>query len=263
MVVDTARVAEIIREVAQAEILPRFRRLEPHQIREKKPGDLVTEADVEAERSLTRRLTAILPGSLVVGEEAVAHDPAVLDKLTDDAPVWIVDPVDGTANFAHHRPVFGVIVALAVARRTVAGWIHDPINDRTATVEAGEGAWIGERRLSVGADGRALASMSGSLGYRKIPQISQAVSRLVRNGSVAHDYMALAEGSLDFAFYRRLMPWDHAAGVLLHREAGGFSALLDGTPYRNQPSTAGLLVASGPASWQALRSLVGDPSPPG
>lgn len=260
MIVDITGVAEIIREAAQAEILPRFRKLEPHQIREKKPGDLVTEADVEAERFLTRRLMEVLPGSLVVGEEATAHDPRVLDGLAGDAPVWVVDPVDGTANFARHLPVFGVIVALTIGGRTVAGWIHDPINDVMATAEVGEGAWLGQRRLSVVADGGPLAAMTGSLGHDKNPLITRAVGRLTRSGSVAHDYIALAEGRLDFACYRRLMPWDHAAGVLLHGEAGGYSALLDGAPYRAQPSMAGLLLAPGMAGWRALRDLIGEDS---
>ncbi|MBW7849160.1 MAG: inositol monophosphatase [Rhodospirillales bacterium] len=254
-VIDLSRVTEIIREVGQSEILPRFRNLEAHQIREKGPGNLVTEADIEAERQLGRRLSELMPGSVVVGEEAVAADHKVLAALAGNDPVWILDPVDGTANFAHHRPVFGVIVALAMEGTTVAGWIHDPLSDTTAVAAAGEGAWIGDRRLHV-AEERELSAMAGSLGYRKDPYVAGQVQRLVRNGSVAHDYLALAEGRLDFACYRRLMPWDHAAGVLLHSEAGGWNALLDGSPYHPLPAATGVLLAPGEASWMRLRDLI-------
>src|SRR5437016_14005667 len=97
--IDPERVAEIIRDTAAAEIVPRFRMLRQEDIREKKPGDLVTLADLETERQLTRRLTQAWPGSLALGEESAAEDPTRLDLLTTDASLWIIDPIDGTANF--------------------------------------------------------------------------------------------------------------------------------------------------------------------
>lgn len=246
------RVSEIIRETAAEEILPRFRCLADHQIREKGPGNLVTEADVEAERVLTRRLTDLLPGSAVVGEEAAAGDPAIMDVLDGDGPVWIIDPVDGTNNFAHHRPTFGVIVALVEGGRTVAGWIHDPLGNRTATVTAGGGAWMEGQRLSVAA-AAPLEEMNGSLGYRRNALLASRIRAMSRAGSVAHDYINLASGRLHFAHYIRLSPWDHAAGVLLVQEAGGYAALMDGSPYRPRPSPIGVLLAPDPDTWRRLR----------
>src|SRR5262249_31532208 len=114
LAVDPAAVIALMREVAATHILPRFRKLAAHEIHEKAPGNLVTIADLEAERALTPALTALIPGSLVVGEEAVAHDPAILDRLAGDDPVWVVDPVDGTQNFTKAVPCFAVIVALVV-----------------------------------------------------------------------------------------------------------------------------------------------------
>lgn len=253
--IDHTRVSAIIREAAESEILPRFRRLQAHQVHEKRPGDLVTEADIEAEKLLARRLTALLPGSVVVGEEGVAADPRRMDALLGEAPVWIVDPVDGTSNFAHDRPMFGVIVALAQGGRTLAGWIHDPINDVTAVAEVGQGAWIGDRRLSVSAE-MPLSAMAGSIGYRKNPRLQAVVGQLLRHGSAAHDYLALAEARMQFAFYHRLMPWDHAAGVLIHTEAGGYAALLNGSPYRPLPGGEGVLLTPGRDSWQVLARLL-------
>src|SRR5690349_21342761 len=113
MLPDIDRVSAIIREVAEAEILPRFRRLQQSDIREKGPGDLVTVADEVAERRLTERLRDLVPNSLVLGEEAVAADQRVLGRIFEEDPVWIIDPVDGTSNFASGKPAFGVIVAYA------------------------------------------------------------------------------------------------------------------------------------------------------
>lgn len=250
---DVEQVIAIIRETAQAEILPRFRRLQPHEIREKGPNNLVTEADVAAERVLTRRLSGLLPGSLVVGEEAVAENPAVLDVLAGDDPVWIIDPVDGTNNFARHHPVFGVIVALVRQGRTVAGWIHHPLDDRTITAETGQGAWMNGARLHT-APAAPLEEMAGSVGHHN-PRLRSRVRSLTRAGCVAHDYTELACGRLHFAHYNRLAPWDHAAGVLLVQEAGGHVALMDGQPYRPLPRGAGVLLAPDASSWQVLRGF--------
>jgi fructose-1,6-bisphosphatase/inositol monophosphatase family enzyme len=249
-------VTAIIRETAETEILPRWRRLETHQIREKSPGNLVTEADVEAERVLTRRLTDLLPGSVVVGEEAVAADPGVLRMLEGAAPVWIVDPVDGTGNFARHSEVFGVIVALVQDGRTLAGWIHEPVANRTAWAVAGEGGWIDGGRVTVTA-GVPLEQLTGSVrNTRKMPMASR-VRALTRVGCVARDYLDLAAGRLNFAHYVSLAPWDHAAGVLLVQEAGGYAALMDGAPYRPIAGQSGMLIAASQDDWQRLRGLFG------
>src|SRR3546814_18101871 len=100
-------------EIAAEDVLPRFQALAAHEIHEKAAGEVVTVVDVAVEKRLTARLTDLLPGSLVVGEEAVHAEPALMDQLASDAPVWILDPIDGTRNFAHGRPVFAIMVALA------------------------------------------------------------------------------------------------------------------------------------------------------
>ncbi|MDR3440170.1 inositol monophosphatase family protein [Telmatospirillum sp.] len=258
-IIDPNTVTAILRDVAQEVILPRFKRLADTDIREKKPGDLVTIADTEAEAALTRRLSDLLPGCKVVGEEAVATDPSVLENLTGDDPVWILDPVDGTANFVKGRRLFAVIVALVVKGRTVQGWIHDPLSGRTTVAELGAGTWQDAERLRIVHKG-ALAAMQGAAGYRYGDGLARAVGRLICQGSAAHEYLGLVENRLQFAFFRRLHPWDHAAGVLLHSEAGGYSALLNGSPYRPVPSTEGILLAPDQRSWDQLRPLVARPN---
>jgi len=251
--VDVGTVARLIREAAEAEILPRFKKLSRDQIREKKPNQLVTDADVMAERLLTRMLTGLIPGA-VVGEEAVDANPGLLDALHQPGVVWVIDPVDGTGNFANNNPRFAVIVALVVDGQTVAGWIHDPIPNRTVIAEIGQGAWRDGNRLSVAAE-VPLDQLTGSI--KKRGRVADQVLHVARRGSAAHDYLDLVTGRMHFAHFRRLMPWDHAAGVLIHAEAGGRGALLDGSDYTPVLHADGqLLLTPGQTSWNQLAPLV-------
>lgn len=246
-------VGQIIREAAESEILPRFKNLQASQIREKKPNQLVTEADIEAEKVLSRRLCQLLPGA-VVGEEGVEADPALMTALERPGVVWVIDPVDGTANFAHGNPRFAVVVALVVDGVTVAGWIHDPVPNRTITAQMGQGAWRADTRLRVSSE-VPLAQMAGSV--KKRGRVAEHVLHVARRGSAAHDYLDLVTGKLHFAHFKKLMPWDHAAGVLIHAEAGGYGAMMDGGPYTPVLHADGqLLLAPGQASWWDLMPLI-------
>ncbi len=263
---DIDRVSDLIRSVAIAEILPWFRNLDPSGIREKTgPLDLVTLADEAAERALTPALAALLPGSQVIGEEAASEDERVLDRIHGDDPVWIIDPVDGTLNFAQGRPLFAVIVALVQRGDTLAGWIHDPIDGRMATAVKGEGAWLNGRRVRV-ADPVPVSRMVGALSTRfcgdalaaQLEERSTALAELVCLSSAAQEYLRLLEGRSHASLYHRLMPWDHAAGVLMHAEAGGHAALIDGTPYGPALRNGSLLLAPDVDSWRALRASLFD-----
>jgi len=259
-VVDPKVVATIIAAVAREVILPRFNKLAAHEIASKSgPRDLVTIADLESEKLLSERLTALLPGSLVVGEEGVAADRAVLDRLDGPDPVWILDPVDGTVNFTQGLPAFGVIVALVQQGRTVAGWIHDPPAGRTAWAIAGEGAWMDDRRLAVAAPVPP-AKMEGAFySKNRLNRLAAGVARRVCSGCAAHDYLRVIEGSLHFALFTRMMPWDHAAGVLIHAEAGGHSEIVGQGPYRPRPAEGMLILAPDVKSWTELRDLAASP----
>jgi Archaeal fructose-1,6-bisphosphatase and related enzymes of inositol monophosphatase family len=268
-----AELGRLIREVTAAEILPRFRNLADHEVRIKShPQDLVTAADVAAERLLTQALLAMLPGSRVVGEEATDADPGTLAWLGEKAPVWLVDPVDGTANFAQGRDCFAVVIALCIESVTVAGWIYDPVNARMVRARLGEGAWLEDAagnvqslRIDAVED---IAAMSGSLPYKVAKAVrANAASRSLtlprhigRLGSTGREYAELACGRLDFAVYTRLKPWDHAAGDLIYREAGGCGLMRgDALPYRPAPEIAEgtLLLASTPTAWRRLDAMLG------
>ncbi len=255
MVPSIDRVSSLIREVAMAEILPRFQKLTAGDISEKKPGQLVTTADLESERILTMQLTDVLPGSVVVGEEGVAAEPERLGLVGGEGAIWVFDPVDGTQNFADGKPIFATMVALLMERRTVASWIYEPVADRMASTELGSGAFLGSERLRVAAP-VALTQMRGRLSGRTAKNLAGKVGPIFNERCAAYEYLAVARGAAHFAVFRRLNPWDHAPGELMVREAGGCSRRLDGTDYVPSEIDASLILAPDTESWKALRALI-------
>lgn len=268
MLPEPDRVTQIIKDVARDVVLPRFRTLASHEVSEKTAGELVTIADVESEQRLGPALSALIPGSLVVGEESYEDDNSVLAALGGNAPVWVVDPVDGTKNFVNGKDCFAMIIALCLKGETLAGWIHDPVAGRTAWTAAGQGSWLDGERLKVAAPAPVTAS-EGSAGDRIRRRLdarrdedpgAELPRRLVRYRCVGQEYIDLAAGKLHFARYAgRLKPWDHAAGVLMHNEAGGYSRLpRSGAAYRpsDRILEEPLFLAPDRASWDALHTIV-------
>jgi len=145
------RLGEVLREVAQREIAPRFQQLAPSDVFRKPsaedPHDVVTAADRAAEAELTLRLPELVPGSTVVGEEAVAADASVLARLRGSAPVWVVDPLDGTKNFAAGHGPFGSMVALVERGTLLAAGIYLTEGDNLFLAERGLGAFHNGERI--------------------------------------------------------------------------------------------------------------------
>jgi hypothetical protein len=134
---------EIVRDVAKAEILPRFRRLSDGAVSFKTSfDDLVTEADVASEKALTQRFQTLLPHAVIIGEEAVSEDESLLDQIDTNELVVIIDPIDGTWNFAHGLSTFGVLIAAIYQGETVYGLLYDPLNDDWIETSLGEGSWF-------------------------------------------------------------------------------------------------------------------------
>ncbi len=264
-----SEVVQLLRAAARTEVMPRFRHLQPGMVRTKSgPNDLVTEADEAAEAMITRGLHNLFPGCLVVGEEACAADPALLGRLGAAELAFVVDPIDGTSNYCAGLPLFGVMAAAVVHGEVVASAIHDPVCDDVATALRGEGAWMqppaGERtRLHVSTLTDP-AAMTGCISWRYM--LEPLRSTVVRNmpalagvfdyRCAAHEYRGLAAGHFDYLVFNRLMPWDHLPGWLLHQEAGGFSAHLDGTPLRAADTTGGLICAPSRDSFHRLRDML-------
>lgn len=250
-----ARVPDLLREAAERVILPRYQALADHEVRAKTDADdLVTIADEEAEALLTDGLLKLLPGSLVVGEEAVAAEPAAIHRLGGSEPVWVIDPIDGTSNFAAGKPTFAVMVALVQDNQTRAAFVYDPLGERMAESRPGGGAFINGTRVRLPARRPGPARVSVSVRFWP-PEIAAAarletVERIEPLMCAGHEYLRLVAGGIDAASYWRLLPWDHAAPALIAREAGARVEHPDGSVYRPYCASRLGLIAAHPDAWE-------------
>ena len=256
-------VSDALLDACSRAVMPRFAALQPGEIVMKAAHEPVTIADREAEEILAGALSSILPGARVVGEEACAARPDLLDGL-DHGNVWIIDPIDGTANFAAGRPPFAMMVALLRDGEAIASWILEPLSGRLAVAELGSGAWIDGERITASGGAPKLADLIGIVSSAFVPPERIGLIDALRNAvrsieptarCAGHEYPLVASGQRDFALYWRTLPWDHAPGALLLSEAGGAVLHLDGTPYRPARPRPGLLLARDPSIANLLLGL--------
>lgn len=258
-----------MRDAAQEEILPRFRAVTADAIRAKSSADdIVTDADIAAERLLSRRLSERFPGIAIVGEEAVSEDASILSRLADSELAAVIDPIDGTWHFAHGMPLFGSILAIISGGQTIAGLIHYPVTGDFIVARPGEGAWhIGtegtKTRLTVAAP-TPIHEMHGFVPLHMFEpelqaQLAPRVLRFLRTTTwrcSAFEYRMLATGAMSFCLNDSLQAWDHAAGVLIHAEAGGYAAVTTGDKYRPTMTQGLLLTAPDEATWKAIHQAL-------
>jgi fructose-1,6-bisphosphatase/inositol monophosphatase family enzyme len=251
-------VQDLLREVSASAILPHYQKLAADEITAKAADDVVTVADNLAEEMLAEGLARIVPGLPVVGEEAAHADPTVLERLNGDC--WIVDPLDGTNNFAKGKPPFGILVAMASGGVAHTGWIYDPLSDRLCVAHSGKGAFIDGERVMARPTGERPPVAAISLIF-----LEQSRREAVRREIAPHytlvdiprcaaeQYPRLVLGVNDVSIFERTLAWDHAAGVLFLNEAGGKAARLDGSPYRvDEWARPGLIGASSPKLWDEM-----------
>jgi len=257
-------VADILRSAADEAVMPRFQRLRDADVIEKAQDELVTVADREAEALITRSLLDALPGSRVVGEEACAAEPALAEHL-DSGWVWLVDPLDGTANFVAGEPTFALMAALLRDGEAVGAWILNPVKDELWSAERGAGAFRGGKRVRTTDRGRTADELRGAVLTRFLPPDlrSRIEARRTRVAAclpgmrcAGVEYPAIVADLQQFALFWRTLPWDHVPGSLLVNEAGGRAARLDGSAYRAGDGGQGLLVAGNPAEWETAREAL-------
>jgi fructose-1,6-bisphosphatase/inositol monophosphatase family enzyme len=257
-----AAVDGMMRRIGRDVLLARFRTLDTSEIEEKAPDDYVTVVDRESERLLGEQLRALLPGSHVVGEEGVAADPTLVDRITHGR-AWIVDPLDGTGNYTEGKTPFAMMVALAEDGVVQAGWILDPVTRRMCHAALGDGAYIDNKRVVARGTGAALPV--GALATRYLPDEVRAdiVARAEGRITIAdiphcagEQYPRLVLGTNDLALFWRTKPWDHAPGALFVAEAGGKVARADGSAYRLGDERTGLLAAASPALWDEAAAVL-------
>ncbi len=246
-----AVVAEAIAEAEAAEIAPRFRRLATGDVEEKSPGEVVTAADRACEAVLSRRLAQIadIP---IIGEEAVAANPALLDLLGSDTTCWLVDPLDGTANFAAGSPDYAVMVAYVHHGVTTASWIWVPAAREMYIAERGAGAACNGQPVTRPPATLGTGQLTGVIKVRFLP--TDVKQRLTQRASefgptepgvncAGIEYPNIISGATDYILYWRTLPWDHAPGVLLATETGCVGLRPNSTPYEPHSRASGLLVA--------------------
>lgn len=255
----TAAVEAVLRDAAERAVMPRYRQLAAADIITKSPGELVTVADREAEVLLAEGLARLLPEAAIVGEEACEADPALLDRLGDTL-CWIIDPIDGTNNFAAGNAPFGMMIALAEAGETIGGWIFDPLSNRLCHAHRGGGAYVGDTRFQAVATGEQPPVAAISLVFMdpaRRAAMMQHIAPFYRLVDIprcaAEQYPRLVLGTNDLSVFERTLAWDHAAGVLFVNEARGKAARADGRPYRvDEAHLPGLIAAASPALWDEL-----------
>lgn len=233
-----------VREAGKTEIMPRFRNLPEGSIESKAHADdLVTIADKRSELLIAERAAKLLPSALIIGEEAVADDPALLGKMADADVSVVIDPIDGTSAFVSGLATFGVLLAVRVNGQTEYGLLYDPIMDDWVVAERGHGTQF------VNAAGKsrvlrvpAVKPMDQMQGYvplylfpkDKQPVIAQAYPKFKRITTLrcsCHEYRMMATGHSDFTLNPMSKPWDHMAGILALEECGGRVETHDGLPY--------------------------------
>jgi fructose-1,6-bisphosphatase/inositol monophosphatase family enzyme len=260
-------VGEILQEVSADVIEPRFDALREADVRFKSPGELVTVVDEEAERRLKIRLSALIPEAHFVGEEEFSGSPGLQDALRSEQ-IWLVDPLDGTANFVSGSPLWAVMVALVRGGETSAAWIWQPAAKVMYQAEIGAGATRNGSTIVRQSASLAASDLQGSVLTKFLD--APTTERVDKNRhcfrsigpgttSAGIDYPMLIEGEQDFVMFWRTLPWDHAPGALLVNESGGCVRRLNGESYTPRQMGAGLLAAAGPGTWQVVRdTLLGD-----
>lgn len=218
---------ELLRTIGREEMLPRFGAIATER---KADGSLVTAVDLAVQRRLTAGLATLAPGVSLLGEEMTAGDQARLLGAGESA-VWVLDPLDGTSNFAAGYPGFAISLALIRGGAAVLGLVHDPVRDECFGARLGEGAWCdsgGTRRpIAPYSPGERLADCIATVDLKRLPPdllpalFGAGSFRSQRNlGAVALDWCWLAAGRFQLYLHGAQSLWDYAAGRLIATEAG-------------------------------------------
>jgi fructose-1,6-bisphosphatase/inositol monophosphatase family enzyme len=271
------RLIAIVRRAGQEIVMPNFRQLSAADVDTKSSlTDLVTVADKASEAFITKEIQQAFPDWDIVGEEAVADDPSTTDKIATADTCVIIDPIDGTWNYAHGSPEFGLILAVVVKGATRFGLLYDPVNDDWIYANLGEGAFF--QRTAMSEKGKhqtpaqaplalqihtdaelnldklfGIMSVNSYTGQKK-QDFALKASRFVRINNLPScpAYRQIAQGHFHFSLTYKMLPWDHAAGVLIHTEVGGICRTLDGQEYSPTMLDGEMLAAQSEQQWQAL-----------
>lgn len=265
----------IMRDVANTVLLPNYGKLNKNDLETKSDGTLCTKVDKEAEERLGYALRGLVANSIVIGEESVEKDPGLLKHLKrDGVRAWIVDPLDGTKNYADNIPHFGMIISYYENGMTQAGWIFDPISSRHGRMMScamddvtrinGAPVTLSQPKLDEPLTGFYSGGLhqrdTSAAQYHAIEDLGHDIEDLRCS---AFEYLAMAEGTHHFKGHPGCAPWDHAAGILALQKCGYHAALVNGDPCDPAIMDEGFLVAPSDQHWdeivQATRRAIDEP----
>ncbi len=265
-------IEHLLRDAARQELLPRFEHVEA---RTKADGSLVTDADLAMQARLLAELQARWPEVAVLGEE-MSDDRQSCLMPDCDTHLWVLDPLDGTSNYASGIPFFGVSLALLSGGRVEAGVVLDPVRGESFSALRGQGAWLNGEPLRLQDADRRLARAMAMVDLKRLPErlilpLAKAAPYHSQRsfGSVALDWCWLAAGRVQVYLHGAQKLWDYAAGSLVLQEAGGSGGLYEdfaGRPVERpvlQPRIA--MAATHEALFREWRDWIqealGDPPP--
>ncbi|EMR13679.1 inositol-1-monophosphatase [Methylophaga lonarensis MPL] len=230
MTIDLQQLTRLIREISREILLPRFNAVNRQY---KADGSIVTIADRMMQDILTERLAEHYPDIKLLGEEMPASQQAEL--LSEGKPLWCLDPIDGTSNFASGMPCFSVSLALLQNNSVSHGLVYDPIRDECFTAQLGKGAWLNDRPLQTSHNKLDISQTLAMVDFKRLPpELSQ---RLITErpygsqrslGSIALELCWLAAGRCQLYLHGKQLLWDYAAAQLIISEAGGYITSLEG-----------------------------------
>ena len=232
MKIDLPQLQQLVTMTVQQELMPLFNAVKR---RYKADGSVVTIADQLLQQKLGDLLTGFYPGSVMLGEEMAAEQQHTL--MQTDSPLWVLDPIDGTSNFAAGMPFFSVSLALIQQGKVSHALVYDPLMDECFTAAAGEGAWCNGQLLKTEVSGLGLKQTIAIVDFKRLP--AALAARLVKEkpygshrslGSIALELCWLAAGRAHLYLHAQQHLWDYAAAQLIVSEAGAFACTLDNEP---------------------------------
>lgn len=243
---DTNKLKTIVIEAAQEELLPRFTNVKRGI---KADGTFLTEADLAVQNRIADELKSHWPDILFLGEEMAAEEQQTL--LQSGKPIWILDPLDGTSNYASGIPVYSVSLALIEQGELKVGLVYDPERDECFSAIKGQGAWLNDERLGPIDMGLTLKQCTGLIDFKRLaPALATRLATEIPYssqrsfGSVALDWCWIAIGRSHVYLHGKQNLWDYAAGHLILAEAGGQSCTLEGEAVFNNSLTPRSAVAA-------------------
>ena len=258
------KISQAIKNVAEQEILPRFRNLKEHEVILKAPGDFVTEADLAAEKLLIEKLSELYPTSIISGEEQLVGSPEKLDELVTAPLGFLIDPIDGTNNFIKGDERFAVMVVALQNGIAVASWIYIPFINKMAVAQKGSGAYLNGQKITLHSLPEKLDQIVGAAHINRMQDDLRAKVRVNLKTFIENipafcagfDYVSLAQSKKHFSAYNRTLLWDHLPGTLLYEEAGGYVRGLDGKKYTSKNDGNGLLCAPNEDLWHKIKEAM-------